>query len=357
MKERNLGVDCLRILSMFMIVVYHLLVHGGLLYTFPPMSVPYLSAWALTLVSCSAVDVFILIAGYVGVYSSRRFSQIAFLWLQVFVYSLSVTLFFSLFTSANITSDHFRTALFPVTRDQYWFFTKYFGLFLFMPLINRAVVSSRKREIGLYLAAILLFFSFVQAFLRSNTYGTSDGYSLIWMIVLYAVGAYVRHHGFFVKASIRKLVLSWLAFTLVTFLLKIASGRIAILGSILPPALFTSYVSPTNWFSALLLLALFSRIRIPARAGKLVSFLSTGAFSVYLVHDHPLFRKHVTADRFDFLADMPLPAFIASLLLCAAGIYLLCAAADVLRRKVFDLLRIRNALGYVDRRIKIWMEA
>ena len=66
MKERNYGIDLLRILSMFMVVLLHLCGFGGVLSNVKPFSVNYYIAWFLEIVSYCAVDVFALISGFVG---------------------------------------------------------------------------------------------------------------------------------------------------------------------------------------------------------------------------------------------------------------------------------------------------
>ena len=50
MKERNYGVDFLRILSMFMIVILHTLAHGGILKSVQPFTDCYWMAWFLNIV-------------------------------------------------------------------------------------------------------------------------------------------------------------------------------------------------------------------------------------------------------------------------------------------------------------------
>ena len=68
--NRNLGIDLLRILSMLMVVINHLISQGGVLESVAIYSAAY---WVLifmeTLCYC-AVNTFILISGYVG-YNSR----------------------------------------------------------------------------------------------------------------------------------------------------------------------------------------------------------------------------------------------------------------------------------------------
>lgn len=68
------------------------------------------------------------------------------------------------------------------------------------------------------------------------------------------------------------------------------------------------------------------------RFGRFIESVSPLAFSVYLIHAHPLIWEHWLAGRFAFLADKP-PILLASGVLGGAfAIYLVCSLADVLRQ-------------------------
>lgn len=64
MKEikRNPGIDFLRLLAMYLVVVYHLLFHGGILDAGQNSG----AAQLLRVLTLCAVDGFALISGYVG---------------------------------------------------------------------------------------------------------------------------------------------------------------------------------------------------------------------------------------------------------------------------------------------------
>lgn len=83
MKEikRNPGIDFLRLLAMYLVVVYHLLFHGGILDAGQNSG----AAQLLRVLTLCAVDGFALISGYVGLREEKpRFpvNRMARLWLQ-----------------------------------------------------------------------------------------------------------------------------------------------------------------------------------------------------------------------------------------------------------------------------------
>ena len=63
---RNYGVDLLRILSMFFVIILHCLGKGGVLDAAKQGTAQYSSAWFLEAVAYCAVNIFGMISGYVG---------------------------------------------------------------------------------------------------------------------------------------------------------------------------------------------------------------------------------------------------------------------------------------------------
>ena len=77
MKERNKGIDILRILSMYMVVILHILSRGSGLLTnlTPPGSVAWNLAWFLEIACYCAVNCFILITGYLMIERPAKLSK------------------------------------------------------------------------------------------------------------------------------------------------------------------------------------------------------------------------------------------------------------------------------------------
>ena len=92
MKNRNYGIDLLRIVSMYMVVILHILGNGGVLTNLELLSLNYYSAWFLEISCYCAVNCYALITGYVMVDSKFSYKKILNLWLDV----LFLRLFFTI---------------------------------------------------------------------------------------------------------------------------------------------------------------------------------------------------------------------------------------------------------------------
>ena len=66
MKERNYGIDFLRLVSMLFVVILHTLLISKLLVRDGESGEVHMSAWLLETLCYGAVDIFALISGYVG---------------------------------------------------------------------------------------------------------------------------------------------------------------------------------------------------------------------------------------------------------------------------------------------------
>ena len=124
--------------------------------------------------------------------------------------------------------------------------------------------------------------------------------------------------------------------------------------------LLTAYTSPTVLLAAVALVLCFTGLRIGPGFGSFIEKASPLAFSVYLIHAHPLIWEHWLAGRFAFLADKP-PILLASGVLGGAfAIYLVCSLADVLRAGLFRLFRVkafsRWAEEAVSARLRPWLD-
>ena len=75
-KERNYGIDVLRMVSMFMVVVLHVLGRGGVLQATKDLSLNYWVSWSLEIAALCAVNCYAIISGYVGYGRKTKYSNL-----------------------------------------------------------------------------------------------------------------------------------------------------------------------------------------------------------------------------------------------------------------------------------------
>ena len=68
---------------------------------------------------------------------------------------------------------------------------------------------------------ILLFFSGIQTLFYSDAFGTNDGCSAIWLMILYLVGGYIRGDGRSGRGKATKFLVGYFVMTGFTWLSKL----------------------------------------------------------------------------------------------------------------------------------------
>lgn len=339
-KQRNAGIDLLRVVAVFYVIVLHIIRQGGLLKAVAEGGYQYLVCVALSIVCLCATNIFGLISGYVGYTEDERpikFKNYLNLWLEVAFYNILLTLL-TLWLRPEVMGQNDLVWMFlPVLRGNYWYFTAYTGLFLFIPLLNTAVRHTSNKTLLQLLACIVFLFCPLETLFSS--FLTHCGYSFVWLMILYLIGAILkktnlgsRLHPLAAGAGIA--VLAFCVFLLTKRRRYIEIGVFGF-----DSVIFEFYVLPLHLLSAILYIILFSKLKIGPVAGKLIAFAAPGAFSAYIINC----QKHVwngyMKDHFISWAGSSPVGVAARVLLTAAVFVSVSLVADYFRRLLFRVFR------------------
>lgn len=187
-KIRNSGIDLIRILDMFSIIIHHIILHGGLFkkyYKYKELIlINILCSWHIT---C-----FILISGIVG-YKTCKYSNLLYLWFCVLFYSVGIPLFIMIFKPQFKTKDNFVFNFFPMIFYKYWYFSKYFGLYLLLPVINKGIESLNQYELKIVFISILNIYIIWNYALNpgNDIFNINNGKSIVYFLTMYITGSYL----------------------------------------------------------------------------------------------------------------------------------------------------------------------
>ena len=323
---RNYGIDLLRILSMFMVVLLHVGGVGGLNQAAAGQPFKQCLLSLLNIAAVCAVNCYGLISGYVGYKSTFRLSNLATLWLQVFFYSAGFAILFFLLSPQTTSLKEVAKLFMPVIMERYWYFTAYFMLFLVSPLLNVAITYTPQKLFGFVLLISLFFLTVCQStVLCTNAFGTNSGYSFVWLAVLYCVGGYIGKYGACVLIVCG-------AEQIFSHYKEAIHNRLA------------AYNSPFVLLMAVGLLTAFAGLQLPKWMTKGVGWLAPLSFGVYLIHLHPFVRNNLLMDAFAELVRYPAVTMIPLGLGLTAAIYLVCSAIDLVRHHLFRWLKLKERL-------------
>lgn len=351
-RERNLGIDLLRCAAMCMIACLHILNHGWVLGASPAANRDWLAPLNVA-VNCG-VNIYALITGYVTVYGRFRPSRAAELWLQVLFWNLVIAAFGEA-VQPHIMDGFWIRYCFPLTQKCFWYFTAYIGVYAFSPLLNRGILALNPRQCKALMLTMLLLFSVgttVGYWNQGDPWPIKGGYSVLWLMALYVIGACVRHSGFGTKIRRRKLLLILLLLIVGYAVLVRGINRIVDPGEFLKKvrSCFLYYTSPTLAAISICLLILFSRLRVEGIAATLVRFFAPLTFGVYIIHVHHVNWTWIEK-RFKPLGSLSPPLTLLSVIGSGIGLFLACALLDWLRSVLFRRLQISQRLKRLEAKL------
>jgi len=181
--KRNLGIDSLRIIAIFFIINHHIIYHGASLKKINNFSFKKSLLLFINTIFCSGVNIFGMISGFVG-FRSHNYSNLIYLLFQTFIYNYGIALYFKI-TKPHSVRD-LNLYLYPLFISDYWYFTAYFSMYFFLPIINSGIKEIGKREFGLFNLSIFSIFSCFNQIshyskvLRKDLFGLKNGFSYIF---------------------------------------------------------------------------------------------------------------------------------------------------------------------------------
>ena len=291
---RFCGIDLMRVMSMFYVVILHTLGHGGILEATLKNSSQYYAGWFVEIWAYCAVDVIAMITGFLRVNKQIKLSHYFRVWGQVVFYCLIANILVLCLFPKEFRCDVIIEAILPVSSGRYWYFSAYTGLFVFIPFLNYALCSLRKEDTK---RVVLLLIAFTAYDTLVHKFTLNNGYSVIWLIIMYLIGGVIRIHNIRetkpVILCILIVILSLLTFCWKTFGVSISFAGIQISQDIL-----VSYTSPTIVGMSVCYLLLAKQIHVNDKIGKILAFLGRGSFAVYLINDHRYIRQKFLSNRF-----------------------------------------------------------
>ena len=184
---RNYGIDLLRIFSMINIINLHINIFSRIL--FLKISSPkFKTIWRLEVFCYPAINCFGLISGIVG-YKKYKFSNLIYLWLTVFFYSISISLYLFIVKDVGMNKKNLFLSLFPILIKRHWYVNAYFSMYLLLPFINNGIQYLNRSFLKNTVIFLIFFYSIYNLIakylnINSNFNFLSEGYSSIWLILL-----------------------------------------------------------------------------------------------------------------------------------------------------------------------------
>lgn len=332
-----MGIEALRLVCMFMVVILHTAGQGGVLAAAAPGTGVFAVAWGWEAAAFCAVDAFALISGYVGVGAGFRYSNLVFTWLRVAFYTVLITAVMVFLFPGTVGWYEWRMALFPVTNGDYWYFTGYFAMFFFIPALNHVLNTMDRKWLHRIAIAIVALFSLWPVLARRDPFRLGGGYCAWWLACLYFLGGYLK------KTDAAERFHGWKTALLYVICVLAAWGsKLALTAwGWEESGALINYISPLILLAAVGLVLTFAHLPVARVPGKVIAFLAPSAFSVYLIHAQPLIYERVLVNAFAGYGQMAGSRLMWVLPLTALAIFGACLVIDLLPERLFRWMRRR----------------
>lgn len=324
---RQSNFELLRIVAMLMVVFLHAnqlsigVVDRQELLTSPGCAFLRL---AMHQVCAICINLFILISGYFSIKASvKGLGNILF---QAYFYSFVIIACFYCFNNTINPNLILKTLLFG---SVYWFLPEYIILFLFSPVLNIFAEHADRKMFKCVLLSFFLVELLLGWFWQYSTF--EGGYSALHFFGIYLLGRYLRlHKPSFLQHTNKRNAVLYIVFTIIPVLGTAASlyFKDSQYGQHV-------YTSPFVIAASVYFFCFFRNLQFSSR---MINFLASSCFSIYLIHCHPLIFPQFTKliNRID--ADTNgivsiLIVFFGGVLFC-----LLCMLIDKIRMSVWKFI-------------------
>lgn len=294
-KQRESGIELLRILSACMVIWLHTNIPWGLqlatdginnilLHVFEAIAVP-------------AVDIFILISGYFMVNkNSVSIGKPASLLLQYYIFGIAFFIPIYIYRYPNLPFD------FSIFLLKHWFLTLYITMYFLSPYLNRIIKGLNLRQCGILLTLSVFFLSvypiacdYIHLYTSFDTSGMNTvsrwnddmGNNVITFLLLYLTGGLINKMGLVEKIARKKAMTMWCVSTLLIFCLYDIDMSYTddVYGSV---TLY--YHNPLVIIQAVSLFVLFKNFTFKS---NIINSLAAAAFTCYLLQGKILRFFHI----------------------------------------------------------------
>lgn len=350
--EREEGIELLRIILMFMILLMHCFLNMGMLKNSIYNGIATEIAWLIEAFSIIAVNCYILISGYFLVDSKSNNKKIFKIIVQVLTYSLAIFIIFKLLNKDLSLRESLQCVL-PVTLKTYWFITCYVVLYLIAPFLNIILRNTSKKQIErlLIITTLISWVSSVLNGLKFDAIDATKGYGILWFINLYFIAGYIK---LYVDKNYdkNKYLILYFIISLIIYVSRILINLVANRNSKAFADMFYNYNSATVTVSSICLFLFFLKIKISNKyIKKAILKIAPLTFAIYIVHEHPLIKNVLYNKILQIKISMQTTNIFIIIFLSCLIIYIICCLIENVRRyfvKKLNIIYNKYLIKYID---------
>lgn len=301
-KERTSNFELLRIVSMFFIVMYHVIVHGKIS-TEAVGSYKFIINFILSILIVH-VNSLVFLTGYFSCNKNEtKYKKIGKIIGKAWFYKAIIVILFFIFGVFPLSKIKIMEELLPLDLGNYWYINCYLILIILIPYLNEVIKKMSEKQFGKFIIILIFLFSIIPTITNCRVL-YNDGFSIINFVLVYYLGAYFMkfplkdnyHFKNKSKKEIQFLLLATLiAVQIINFsfnnigqtMMSYDSNILGYVGKIITNA-FLRYSNPLVIIQTCAYCLLFETFSIKS---NIINKISTTTLGIYLIHDNALVRQ------------------------------------------------------------------
>lgn len=368
MKKKNLrdsNYELLRILSMFFIIFYHIILHGYVLEHTVGVSNFVINTFQFLIII--HVNLFMLITGYYQSKAGFKLKKIILLLIEIWFYNFIINTILAMTNLVHYTnSDYFRQITFYNIKS-FWYIQCYLIIYILSPFINKFIEICDKKNLKRLILVLFCCFS-ILPYLTGNLFYDTNGLTLIQYVMLYFIGAYIRkfnlNKNFLKKFNITQKRAVYFIIFLLCFLFNLSLYYMCLHLKFLESNILKQialdklvyklyYNNPLCIIQSISFFLLFGTFSFK---NKYINKISSLTLGIYLIHESFYIRANlykwikIDTGRIIYGKSIILKIFIWAII-----IFTLCAIIEWLRQLLFKIISKWEITKKIDNKFMTWL--
>lgn len=301
-----------------------------------------------------AVNEFFLLTGYFARSDNFKVGRILTIWLKTFTYSTGIYIVVACIQQ-TFSIREMITYMLPITTKQYWYMQVYIVLFFLTPYISLCMEHLTKKQHTFLIAVLLVFFSLHQTFIKvARTLDQSQGYGIIWAVVMLIIGNWLKKYGNEYIEKIRSglFLIAYTLCSVVIFISNYLVVKLDIAGGVTSRGNFYAYNSITVLVQSICLFCWFIQLSRTMENHKYVNWLGKNTLAVYLISAHPMLLYPLWTDVFHMSQYWDKPVlYVALSIIFTIIVMILCICVDKIVDGIAGKLGVVSQIKKVNRLI------
>lgn len=274
---------------------------------------------------------------------------------------MSIRYYYQIYKKGAFVKGELYREYYPIINMRYWYCTAYFGMFIFLPAINKGIQYLNRSEFKLLVMSIYGIFVFWQTInSKKDSFILNGGHSTLWLSCLYIIGAYIGKF-YVVYIGAKRYIFSLLYFFIFlilcflfnqfedykisgfseNFKVKLQNFIIKLMSRKLNHVIRTTL--------AIFITLFFLQLKYHNYLSKFITFCGPLTFGVYLIH----FNSNVVKNYLEKILDqesynLTSNEVIKLLILKSLKLFIECIAIEYLRNSFFTILKIRDICLFIE---------